>query len=41
MIFLSGNLPLDVNRGPLAGTVSGEYNEGSMQVLTALLNWKM
>ncbi len=40
MIFLSG-LPLDVNRGPLAGTVSGEYNDVSMKVLTVLLNWKM
>jgi long-chain fatty acid transport protein len=36
-----GNLPLSVTHGPLAGTVSGEYNDVSMQVLTVLLNWKM
>jgi len=36
-----GNLPMDVNRGPLAGRVSGEYNDVSMQVLTVLLSWKM
>src|SRR5512143_2886025 len=36
-----GDLPMDVNRGPLAGRISGEYNDLSMQVLTVLLNWKM
>jgi long-chain fatty acid transport protein len=37
----SGNLPMDVNRGPLAGRVAGEYNNMCLQVLTLLLNWKM
>ncbi len=36
----SGNLPMDVNRGPLAGQVAGEYNNMCLQVLTLALNWQ-
>lgn len=36
-----GDLPMSVDRGPLAGRVSGSYNNTSMQVLTVMLNWKI
>jgi long-chain fatty acid transport protein len=36
-----GDLPVDQDRGPLAGRVSGDFNNTSMQVLTVLLNWKI
>ena len=35
-----GNLAMDVERGPLAGRVAGEYTNMCMQVLTLALNWK-
>jgi long-chain fatty acid transport protein len=34
----SGDLSLDVNRGPLAGRVAGEFNNYSMQVFTLAFN---
>jgi long-chain fatty acid transport protein len=36
----TGNLPMDVNRGLLAGEVAGEYTNSCLQVLTVALNWK-
>jgi long-chain fatty acid transport protein len=35
-----GDLPIDVNRGPLAGRLAGEYPNSNLQVLTLALNWK-
>jgi long-chain fatty acid transport protein len=37
----TGDLPMDVNRGPLAGRVAGEYTNMCLQVLTLTFNWKM
>jgi len=36
----TGNMAMDVNRGPLAGRVAGEYTNACLQVLTLALNWK-
>jgi hypothetical protein len=36
----SGDLPMDVQQGPLPGRVTGEYDNVSQQVLTTALNWK-
>jgi len=35
-----GNLPMNVSRGPVAGTVSGEYNNVAIHVLDVTLNYK-
>jgi long-chain fatty acid transport protein len=35
----SGDLPMDVQRGPLAGRVAGEFGNMCVQVLTLALNW--
>ena len=36
----SGDLDMDVNRGPLAGRVSGTYENTSMSFINFYLNWK-
>jgi long-chain fatty acid transport protein len=36
----SGDLDMDVNRGPLAGRVSGTYENVSMHFINFYLNWK-
>jgi len=36
----SGDLDMDVNRGPLAGRVSGKYENTSMNFINFYLNWK-
>jgi long-chain fatty acid transport protein len=36
----SGDLALDVNRGPLAGRVSGDYNNTSLQAINLALSWR-
>ena len=36
----SGDLDMDVNRGPLAGRVSGAYENTSMSFINFYLNWK-
>jgi len=36
----SGDLDMDVNRGPLAGRVSGTYEDTSMSFINFYLNWK-
>jgi long-chain fatty acid transport protein len=36
----SGNLPVNVNRGPVAGTVSGEFKDAAIHVLSLTLNHK-
>ncbi len=36
----SGDLKMDVNRGPLAGRVSGEYTNTSMNFINLALNWR-
>ena len=36
----SGDLDMDVNRGPLAGRVSGTYENTSMSFINFFLNWK-
>jgi long-chain fatty acid transport protein len=36
----TGNMAMDVNRGPLAGRVAGEYTNMCIQVLTLAANWK-
>lgn len=35
-----GSLPMNVSRGPVAGTVSGEYNDTSISVISLNLNYK-
>jgi long-chain fatty acid transport protein len=35
-----GDLEMDVNRGPLAGRVSGEYTNTSMNFINLALNWR-
>jgi long-chain fatty acid transport protein len=35
-----GDLPLDVNRGPLAGRVSGEYTNIAIHFINLALNWR-
>jgi long-chain fatty acid transport protein len=36
----TGDMEMDVNRGPLAGRVSGEYDDTSLQVISLALNWR-
>jgi long-chain fatty acid transport protein len=36
----SGDLAVDVNRGPLAGRVSGDYTNTSLQAINVALNWR-
>jgi long-chain fatty acid transport protein len=36
----SGDLDMDVNQGPLAGRVSGTYENTSMNFINLYLNWK-
>ena len=38
--FWNGDLDMDVNRGPLAGRVSGTYENTSMNFFNFYLNWK-
>jgi len=35
-----GNLPMTVSRGPVAGTVSGEYKDTAIHVLSLNLDYK-
>jgi len=35
-----GNLPMNVSRGPVAGTVSGEYKDTAIHVLDLTMNYK-
>jgi hypothetical protein len=35
-----GTVPLNVSRGPLAGTVSGSYPNMSIQFFSANVTWK-
>ena len=39
-LLWSGDLDMDVNRGPLAGRVSGTYENTSMSFINFYLNWK-
>jgi long-chain fatty acid transport protein len=39
-LLWSGDLDMDVNRGPLAGKVSGTYENVSMNFINFYLNWK-
>ena len=39
-LLWSGDLDMDVNRGPLAGRVSGTYENTSMNFINFYLNWK-
>jgi long-chain fatty acid transport protein len=39
-LLWSGDLDMDVNRGPLAGRVSGTYENTSMNFINLYLNWK-
>jgi long-chain fatty acid transport protein len=36
-----GNLPMDLERGPLAGRVAGSYENVAMHFFTANLRWKL
>ena len=36
----AGDLPMDVERGPLAGRVSGDYNDAHMHFINLALNWR-
>lgn len=36
----AGDLPMDVERGPLAGRVSGDYNDAYMDFINLALNWR-
>jgi long-chain fatty acid transport protein len=35
-----GNLPMNVSRGPVAGTVSGEYKDAAIHVVSLNLDYK-
>ena len=35
-----GDLPMDINRGPLAGRVSGEYTNTALHFINLALNWR-
>ncbi len=35
-----GDLPMDINRGPLAGRVSGEYRNTALHFINLALNWR-
>jgi long-chain fatty acid transport protein len=35
-----GDLPMDINRGPLAGRVSGEYPNTALHFINLALNWR-
>lgn len=37
----AGTLPMDQNRGPLAGRLAGSYEDSAMHFLTASLRWKL
>jgi long-chain fatty acid transport protein len=39
-LLWSGDLDMDVNRGPLAGRLSGTYENVSMHFISLYLNWK-
>jgi long-chain fatty acid transport protein len=39
-LLWSGDLDMDVNRGPLAGRVSGTYENVSMHFINFFVNWK-
>jgi len=34
-----GDMPIDQNRGPLAGHVAGSYNNANLSVVAANLTW--
>jgi hypothetical protein len=36
----AGDLPMDVERGTLAGRVSGDYNDAYMHFINLALNWR-
>jgi hypothetical protein len=36
-----GSLPMDQERGPLAGRIAGSYDDSAMHFLTASLRWKL
>jgi len=35
-----GDLPMDINRGPLSGRVSGEYTNTALHFINLALNWR-
>jgi long-chain fatty acid transport protein len=35
-----GDLPMNVSRGPVAGTVSGEYKDTAIHVVSLNMNYK-
>jgi hypothetical protein len=37
-LMWGGNLPMDVNRGPLAGRVAGEYPNAAIHVVS--VTWR-
>jgi long-chain fatty acid transport protein len=39
-LLWAGDLPMDVERGPLAGRVSGDYNDTYMHFIHLALNWR-
>jgi|MudIll2142460700_1097286.scaffolds.fasta_scaffold00297_13 long-chain fatty acid transport protein len=39
-LLWGGDLPMDVERGPLAGRVSGDYDSAHMQFVNLALNWR-
>ncbi len=39
-LFWSGNLPMTVSRGPVAGTVSGNYKDTAIHVISLNLDYK-
>ena len=39
-LLWAGDLPMDVDRGPLAGRVSGDYNDTYMHFIHLALNWR-
>jgi long-chain fatty acid transport protein len=39
-LLWAGDLPMDVERGPLAGRVSGDFNDVNMHFINLALNWR-
>jgi long-chain fatty acid transport protein len=35
-----GDLPMDINKGPLVGRVSGEYSNTALHFINVALNWR-
>lgn len=39
-MMLCGKMPVSQERGPLSGTLSGEYNNANFSIFALNLSWK-